>query len=328
MLWRARRLGYDPAERGGAVRQQAEKATAWAALQERGALSGMRLLLGARLLLGRRLCLGILLPVVGFFWATDAGRRRITRDFLLRARRQAGLPPPAWWHGLRPWLNFAGKALDTVVALQRPRAVTVTVSDPDGMVALAAAGGGGIILVAHMGNPDMARVSAAGRLEAGLTVLMHTHHAANYNRLLDRLHGDPRHRTLQVTDLGPGTAMDLHQRIERGEWIAMAADRPPVGPAAPSRVMRVPFLGAPAPFPVGPWILAALLDCPVFLLFCLAEGGGRYRLRLECFTSRVALPRGQRDVALQAVIARYAARLEAEALHAPEQWYNFYDFWS
>jgi len=91
-------------------------------------------------------------------------------------------------------------------------------------------------------------------------------------------------------------------------------------------VSLAPFLGAPAPFPQGPYLLAHLLDCPVYLMFCLREGG-KYRLHFEPFAERIALPRRGREAALAALAARYARRLEAYCLTAPEQWYNFYDFW-
>jgi predicted LPLAT superfamily acyltransferase len=182
-----------------------------------------------------------------------------------------------------------------------------------------------MILVAHLGNADLARAALAGRFSAGMTVLMHTRHAAKYNRMLDRLHGSPLSRTLEVTALGPGTGIDLQQRIERGEWLAMAADRTPVGDG--ERQVQVPFLGAPAAFPTGPWILAALLGCPVFLLFCLRQGEGHV-ITIERFAERVTLPRHDRGEALALWAGRYAARLEVMALQAPEQWYNFYDFWA
>jgi predicted LPLAT superfamily acyltransferase len=113
--------------------------------------------------------------------------------------------------------------------------------------------------------------------------------------------------------------------VERGEWLAMAADRTPVGGGG--RVARVPFLGAPAAFPLGPWVLAGLLGCPVFLLFCLRDADG-HTLYLERFAEQVALPRGGRDAALTGLAARYALRLQHFTLQAPRQWYNFYRFWA
>jgi predicted LPLAT superfamily acyltransferase len=73
--------------------------------------------------------------------------------------------------------------------------------------------------------------------------------------------------------------------------------------------------------------LAALLGCPVYLLFCLREGEV-YRLYVERFGDRIVLPREDRDAALRCQIGRYAGRLEHYVMKTPFQWYNFFDFWA
>jgi predicted LPLAT superfamily acyltransferase len=93
------------------------------------------------------------------------------------------------------------------------------------------------------------------------------------------------------------------------------------------RVSEAMFLGEPAPFSQGPFILAALLNCPVLTLFCLREGAG-HRAYFEGFADEVALPRKARAEALAGYVARYAQRLERYCLQQPLQWYNFYDFWA
>jgi predicted LPLAT superfamily acyltransferase len=88
----------------------------------------------------------------------------------------------------------------------------------------------------------------------------------------------------------------------------------------------VEFLGEPAPFAHGPFILASLLECPVYLFFCLREGNG-YRIYCEPFAERIVLPRGERVPRLREYLQQYARRLEAYCMKAPYQWFNFYDFW-
>jgi len=105
----------------------------------------------------------------------------------------------------------------------------------------------------------------------------------------------------------------------------MAGDRTPV--SGQGRVCRVPFLGAPASFSQGPFILAALMGCPVFLMFCLREGDG-HTVYFEKFADRIVLPRRGKEDELRDLAARYAERLEHHCLRAPLQWYNFYDYWA
>jgi predicted LPLAT superfamily acyltransferase len=118
--------------------------------------------------------------------------------------------------------------------------------------------------------------------------------------------------------------MRLQEKIGAGELLFIVGDRTPA--SENGRVSTVPFLGAPAPFAQGPWLIAHLLGCPVYLFFCVKEGG-RYRIHLERFAERIELRRGARAEALTRYIGQYAARLEQYCRAAPLQWFNFFDFW-
>jgi predicted LPLAT superfamily acyltransferase len=96
---------------------------------------------------------------------------------------------------------------------------------------------------------------------------------------------------------------------------------------AEERVSRVPFLGHDAPFPQGPYVLAHLLECPVYLMFCLRHRRS-YSLYFEKFADRIILPRRDKSLAIAQWAASYARRLESFCLIDPLQWYNFFDFWS
>jgi predicted LPLAT superfamily acyltransferase len=78
---------------------------------------------------------------------------------------------------------------------------------------------------------------------------------------------------------------------------------------------------------VGAYILAALLQCPIYLMFCLRRGAG-YDVYYELFRDRIDLPRRDRAAALASLAGAYAARLEHYCVEAPFEWFNFYDFWS
>ena len=58
------------------------------------------------------------------------------------------------------------------------------------------------------------------------------------------------------------------------------------------------FLGRAAPFPQGPFVLAAALRCPVLLMFALQQQG-KLRIHCEPFADPLLLPRAQRQQALQ-----------------------------
>jgi predicted LPLAT superfamily acyltransferase len=155
-------------------------------------------------------------------------------------------------------------------------------------------------------------------------VLVHTKHAQIFNRLLGQLDPKSQLNLMQVTEISPATAVLLSEKIGRGEFVAIAGDRIPV--SSSPRVALAKFLGEMAPFPVGPYILASLLRCPVYLLFSLRAGHAS-EIHFELFRESIRLPRKSRDAALAGLVGEYARRLEHFCLRAPLQWFNFYDFW-
>jgi predicted LPLAT superfamily acyltransferase len=198
-------------------------------------------------------------------------------------------------------------------------------TDPDGLVSFSNDTRGGLIIVAHIGNVDIAHAVLDKKTRERITVLTHTHHAENYNRMLRKFRPEAAMNTLQVTEIGPETIIDLQQRVEHGEWIVIAGDRTSV--LSKEHNIFVPFFGSEAAFPQGPWLLGALLHCPIYLLFCLQDGK-RYRLTMERFMENIHLPRETREESLRSCVIKYASRLEHYSALAPFQWYNFFDFWA
>lgn len=294
----------------------------WSRLSERGAWWGLCVSAATCRLLGRRGCLAVLAPVALYFMLAGIEQRRASRAFLERATGRS----PSAWAVYRHFMSFAARAVDSFRAWTGGiRTGTVVTDTPDALASLAADPRGALLVVAHLGNVDLARALLDEATRARLTILVHTHHAVNYNRLLRAFRPAAGLNLLQVTEIGPETAIDLQQRIERGAWIVMAGDRTPV--SGGTHVSFVPFLGQDAAFPHGPWILAALLQCPVHLLFCVRIGAG-WRLTLEHFADRIVLRRPDRRAGLRTRAAAYASRLEAYARAYPMQWYNFFDFWA
>nr|WP_233171549.1 hypothetical protein [Dyella sp. ASV21] len=183
-------------------------------------------------------------------------------------------------------------------------------------------GRGQILVCAHLGNLDVCRAMAELGEQVPLNVLVHTHHVGHYNRLLGEA-GEHRMRLIQVSELDTALMMDLAQRIERGEWLAIAGDRVPLHGG---RCIQVNFLGETAPMPQGPWLMAGMLRCPVNLIHCL-KVEGRYTIHLEPYIEAPAWERGEREAAIQRWAQGYADRLAQHCLDAPRQWFNFYPYW-
>ncbi|OZI60077.1 LpxL/LpxP family acyltransferase [Bordetella genomosp. 11] len=297
----------------------------WAAQRERGAPFLMRLTARAARVFGRGAMRPVVAMIVFYFYCFSPRARRSIAEYQQRLRHAgAAHALPARRPVYGQFRAFADAILDKLDVWQgRLTARDVVIQDPHDLHAQMRAGRGQILVGSHLGNLEVCRALVERGGQLTLNVLVHTRHAEAFNQLLAQA-GASRLRLIQVTELDAAIMLQLNDRIERGEWLAIAGDRVPV---RGGRVVDVDFLGAPAAFPQGPWLLAALLKCPANVLFC-TKIDGRYRIALERLADRVELPRGRREEGVRQWAQRYADRLARECRDAPQQWFNFYPFWS
>jgi predicted LPLAT superfamily acyltransferase len=302
----------------------------WAAINEVSFVAGMRLLFWVCRTLGRWPFLVLLYPVLCWFLLFNGRARRVSADYLRRVQAYAPVPRLGV---LRHFAAFGVSILEKMLLWGGSYDVSqVRLHGAAALDETLAAGQGALLICSHFGNIELSRVISRTRPDIKLTVLVHTRHAQAFNRMLARLNPDSELNLLQVTDLNAATAMMLSERVQRGELVVIAGDRVPVSapPGEPARhqprVAVADFLGAPAAFPIGPYVLASALQCPVFLMFPLQRGNDS-ALHFELFRNSLRLPRQGRDAALAALAADYAGRLQHYCTQAPLQWFNFYDFW-
>lgn len=302
--------------------------THWADLGESTFVSGTWVLYGIYRVLGRwpfRLCL---YPVVFAYWLGHPLARQSSLEYL---RRLHAAEPGVFAHepgareSLRHFTCFAETLLDKMLAIggRYPRSKVHFSGHTDMLGMMQRTGQGGVIVTAHTGCLELMQMAATWREGLRVTILVHTAHAQRFNRILDRINPGASVRLMQVTDFSPTTAMMLADRVAAGEFIAIAGDRVPV---SGDRVAHTRFLGHAAELPAGPYLIASVLRCPVWLLSCLHHGDG-YQARIELMTERVALARGDRQAGLDDHADRFARWMAASLRESPYDWFNFYPFW-
>jgi len=298
----------------------------WTQISEFGSVAGMRLMFSICRILGRWPFRVVLYPVLLWYMVTKPEARASSSDYLRRvAAYQASHIKPGMVTVLRHFASFAENLLDKMLLWSGLfRTDRVKLQGKELIAAQIAAKSGGLLICCHLGNLELCRVLSKQMPGLKLTVLTHTKHAARFNRLLAQLDPDSQLNLMEVTELSPVTAMLLSDKIAQGEFVAIAGDRIPI--SRNPRIALARFLGATAPFPVGPYILASLLQCPTYLMFSMRTGDTS-EIHFELFRESIRLPRQRRDEALTGLVAVYAGRLEHFCLRAPLQWFNFYDFW-
>ena len=296
----------------------------WAAINEVGFIAGMRLMFWIFRIFGRWPFRLVLYPVLLWYVATKPVARHASRDYLQRVAGFSKITTGTRGVFLH-FASFAETILDKMLLWGGLfKTDNVHFYGFEQLSECLVKKQGALLICSHLGNLELCRVLSLQREAVRMTVLVHTRHAQAFNQMLAALSPESTLNLLQVTEMTPATAVLLTEKIAQGEFVVIAGDRVPVSPNP--RVTSVPFLGAPAAFPVGPYVLASIFQCPVFMLFSMT-GKGRPELHLELLRQSIRLPRKGREEVLSDLASEYAARLQFHCLRAPLEWFNFYDFW-
>jgi predicted LPLAT superfamily acyltransferase len=279
----------------------------------------MRFYMRLCLAVGRAPARPVLYAIAAYFQLAAPVARRASRAYLTRVlgRRPGALDV------YRHILTFATTIMDRVFFLSgRDRALEVTVHGKAHFDALRAEGRGFFLMSAHLGSFEAMRALGRSRGDLPIKILMYVDNAERMNALLADLNPEA---LANVIPLGrPDAMLQVREWIDQGGIVGVLADRSTAGEKL---TVVDDFLGAPAPFPLGPWLLAATLQAPALVSFALYRGRGRYEVHFEPFADPVAAPRGQRRAAAADYARAYADRLAAYCRDAPYNWFNFYDFW-
>ena len=118
--------------------------------------------------------------------------------------------------------------------------------------------------------------------------------------------------------------LEIKQALANKEIIAMHGDRFISG----NKTIMIDFLGKPAKFPIGPWLLASRFNVPVSYVFAVKETSKQYRFYA---TPIKIVPHTKNTLHCEELLTNsmkeYVIELEKTVRKYPLQWYNYYDFW-
>lgn len=278
----------------------------------------MRLLLWLTLKLGRPVGRALLYPICAYFVLFSPRARRASADYLRRALgRRARLGDV-----FRHYHAFASTIHDRAYLLAGKYSYfEVKLSAPAEPQALLRQGRGCILLGSHLGSFEILRARSVADRVPPVNVLMHLDNAGKINSVLHPLAPGIESRIIPLG--GPESLLRVRECLARGEIVGMLGDRV----WRNERTCTCDFLGGRARFPLGPLLLAGLLEAPVVLCFGLYLGGRRYEIRLEPFADAIPLEPREREASVRPWVERYVRRLERHCRLAPYNWFNFYDYW-
>ncbi len=177
---------------------------------------------------------------------------------------------------------------------------------------------GGILLSAHIGNWDVAG-HLFTRLETAINIVMYDGEHEKIKQYLESVTGK---RTMNIIlikeDLSHIYA--ISEAFVRNELVCMHADRFVEG----NKTLSADFLGQPARFPMGPFLLAAKFKVPVSFVFAVKENHSHYHF----FASPAKeYTEADKQAGMRSMLDDYVQEMEQKIRNYPEHWFNYYDFW-
>src|SRR5687768_6607657 len=287
---------------------------------EAGSAFGYRLISTFAMLCGRTAARLVLYPITAFYLVRRGPERRAARQYLqLVLGRKASL-----WDVAKQIHCFASVTLDRVFLLSESfKRFDIRVIGLDELRKQWAKKQGVLVFGSHLGSFDSLRALAEFRRDVKVRVVLDVEQNPAITHILNTLNPEMARSIINARQDGAVTALAIKEALDETALVTLLVDRARPG----NQVVTANFLGMPAPFPTGPWQLAAALKVPVVLCFGLYRGGNRYDLHFELFAETVRMERSDRQASLNAIIQRFADRLAHYASSAPYNWFNFYDFW-
>ena len=179
---------------------------------------------------------------------------------------------------------------------------------------------GFVILSSHVGNQELAGYFVPS--VKPLHILIYLGDTATMNRERERLFATRKMFFLPMQTDG-SHIFEMHEVLQKGEALSIHADRM----FSDTRTITADFLGAKAVFPQGPFRLAAVEEVPVVTMFMLRTGHNRYQLRIYNLSKATDKDLSSRQLS-NALLQRYVHKMEQVLRDFPEQWFNFFEFWT
>ncbi len=291
----------------------------WTELPERGTRSALLLIRWIARVLGRTFACALLWPVAAYFLATGHVQRKASRAFLSRALGR----PPGIFEQLKHFHCYSVTVLDRVYLLDgHTDRFDVCLHNREVALAHMSNERGCLLLGAHVGSFEIMRAIGITHKGFPLRILMNETHnsviASVFNEQNPQMAGS-------IIPLGATDALlRAKESVDEGYMLGALGDRV----LNTDKVLSCPFFGDDAQFPLGPISLAAALQVPVVLFVSLYRGGNRYDVHFETLSEGITSDRRERRAQIDACTRLYARRLEYFVNLAPNNWFNFYDFWA
>ncbi len=312
------------------IESQATEQVHWSNLREAGTFKGILFLLWVYRIFGRTIFSIVLYPVMAYFFIFKGLARKASYEYLTHHHDTyptAWKRKPGYIEVYKHLYAFGQAVLDKLLAWTKHIEETEFVLANEEVVeSFRAKEAGQLIVGSHIGNLEYCRGFMQRYKNKVINALVYDQHSANFINAMQSLNPKSRIHIYQVDSLDIQTILKLKAKIDAGEWLFIAGDRVPL--SGEQRTVPVSFLKKTANLPIGPYMLAKVLQCEVHLMFSYRTTNNKVRFEVVPFSEKVTLSRKDSNADLARYAQTFASEMERQLKSAPYQWFNFYPYWN
>ncbi|HAH31193.1 MAG TPA: hypothetical protein DCL44_02645 [Elusimicrobia bacterium] len=294
-----------------------ERSRAWTG-RTRGGYTGNWVFIKVLRFLGLHAAYLLLVPVAFYFVFFAPVALKASVDYL-RRRFKCGLPL-CLIYSYRHFFCFGQVLLDRFAIAENPGRFKVREQGLSHILDSVSEHKGLVLLSAHAGGWEAA-MALLGKSNIPVNVVMFEGEEEKIRRLIDKSAHRGQIRILSVSG-SPEDSLAIVETLNRGEVVAMHGDRTVGG-----RTIKLPFLGAPADFPLWPYAVAAAANAPLIHAFAARTGTYSYRFKAWPAVNPRLERSGTEKDPLRKCALDFVLHLEQFIAEYPFQWFNFYPFW-
>lgn len=178
---------------------------------------------------------------------------------------------------------------------------------------------GCVLASAHVGNPELCGYLLKQNKKR-INSLIYGGEAKEVQKNRSMMFGDNNVRLIPVSE-DMSHIFLINEALTNGEMVSVPCDRA----FGSNKTVECDFLNGKANFPVGAFVMALQYNVPVIALFVLKISATLYRAHV------VSVPvsrEGNKREQINEMTRSFAKILEGVVKKYPEQWFNFYNFWT
>ncbi len=231
-----------------------------------------------------------------------------------------------WYHLYSAWRQFHSFAATYAdrIEIDRKKGVIISAEGREGILEADKRGSGGIILMSHLGNYE---VAARAFREIGIKHLMIMGEKEARQVARDQRETLKTRGISILVAKGQGDSifggLEAIQFIREGGFVSLSGDLIWTRQRA---LLPVRFFDREVAFTSAPHLLALVTGAPLFTLFTFRVKRGMHKIMISPPRVVKAPSRSERNNALQASAQVYADALEEKVRQYPFQWYVFEPF--